>query len=549
MKYKIFFVIILILAFIVRLVGINHFCGLNYDELYFYDIISNNDYLGVIKQLITRDYHPFLYLFVLKFWTSLFGYSDGIMQLLSVLFSLGSVWLIYLIAKTYKNKTLALLLMALFAFSFVFIDEAKTVRFYQMAQFLALLNILFSLKLIKNPKRKHYFGLIISSTLLIYTQTTGVVFVGIGAVVLFLTFCLYDKKNLFALFKSYLVIFLCSIFQFIMLFIQILNTKQTFWLNPWEWSGKIVYRKYVLNYIHNVILPFNSYYISLFMLSFILITFIIYQIYRSYKENDKQLLYLSSFFGLYIFIYYLLQKFDIITSGKNVNYFIFHQILFFFVVYIAIAKVRKRFLVVFLILNMMVTKSILNNPNYIFKNKKIPMGIVSVYINKNHFDNCMVFNLYGDDIIKKYAPNYKYFGLDADKMFTQINWQNEIKKVYEADFSNMSINDKKEYIKNYIIENDITNNHRKLYNNRLKYLNKGEYFIITCPKSRLYPNSYLIDLISQDYALEYCSLSFLVFSKLTQDTVTLAKNDPNLKFIQGDYIGNDWVIFIFKKVK
>ena len=135
MKYKIIFLIIFAFALVLRLSGITSNSGLSYDELFFWNIVANNDYTGIINTLIQTDYHPALYLILLKFWISIFGDSDISMQILSVGFSLLSVWIVYLIGKNLKNKQFGLILMAYFAFSYIFIAEAQTVRFYQMGQY------------------------------------------------------------------------------------------------------------------------------------------------------------------------------------------------------------------------------------------------------------------------------------------------------------------------------------------------------------------------------------------------------------------------------
>ena len=223
LKYKILFGIILLIALFVRLIAIDSPSGLNYDELFFWNIVSKNNFLGIIQELINTDYHPLLYLLMLKFWTILFGDNDAVLRLLSVLFSTGCAWILYLIGKTYKNRQFGLKLMLFFAISLTFFSEAQTVRFYQMALFLCLLSVLFSLKLIQKQNLKNYIFLAIVNVLLLYTQTTGIIFIAIEAIILLIYHLKFFKQHL----KRYLFTCLYSLIalipQFIIFIIQFFN--------------------------------------------------------------------------------------------------------------------------------------------------------------------------------------------------------------------------------------------------------------------------------------------------------------------------------------
>ena len=124
---------ILLLALSLRLVGLNQSLWL--DEAISVNVANNYAYSEIVSEFSKSDFHPPLYYLTLKSWISIFGKSEVGVRMLSVLFSLGSIWMIFLIA----GKWPALLL----ATNPLFLYYSQEARMYSMVSFLLIVAIYF----------------------------------------------------------------------------------------------------------------------------------------------------------------------------------------------------------------------------------------------------------------------------------------------------------------------------------------------------------------------------------------------------------------------
>jgi len=92
--------IILFLAFLVRLIALNQSLWL--DEAVTANVVSNFSYSEIITKFSPSDFHPPFFYLVEKFWTNIFGYSEIALRFPSIIFSLITGWMIYLIGKGWK---------------------------------------------------------------------------------------------------------------------------------------------------------------------------------------------------------------------------------------------------------------------------------------------------------------------------------------------------------------------------------------------------------------------------------------------------------------
>lgn len=549
LKYKILFGIILLIALFVRLIAIDSPSGLNYDELFFWNIVSKNNFLGIIQELINTDYHPLLYLLMLKFWTILFGDNDAVLRLLSVLFSTGCAWILYSIGKTYKNRQFGLKLMLFFAISLTFFSEAQTVRFYQMALFLCLLSVLFSLKLIQKQNLKNYIFLAIVNVLLLYTQTTGIIFIAIEAIILLIYHLKFFKQHL----KRYLFTCLYSLIalipQFIIFTIQIFNSKQTFWQNPWEWSGAGIG---IICFINNFIIticPFDILFIPDWLFLIVICAMFVYIFYFSINKKDKLLFFLTSFLFCYTVLYYSLQSLQLLNAGCNINYIFLGMTLFLLTLFCILENTKPVLITILIVLHFIVSMTVIFTDFYYYKLNRTNFGIVSNYITEKNYENSLVFSLYGDDLIKKYNQNLKTYDINADKMFTMKNWQNEFNKIFDEDLTKYSIDDKTKFVLDFIKNDDITQKFKDLYNEKISKLNKDDYFIVLSPKKRLMHSSIIKSVANNDFDSKHNSKSLLMVCKLNNDILSLAYSDEKLDLVEQNLLHDEWFIFVFKKIK
>lgn len=92
--------IILILALILRLINLNQSLWL--DEAV--QAITAQRSLSFISEEIKGDFHPPLYHVLMHFWVRLFGSSEISLRLPSILFGVGTVFAVYLIAKVISDQ-------------------------------------------------------------------------------------------------------------------------------------------------------------------------------------------------------------------------------------------------------------------------------------------------------------------------------------------------------------------------------------------------------------------------------------------------------------
>src|SRR4030043_2361345 len=150
---------ILFLAIILRLISLNQSFWL--DETTSGYVARDFNFGQIIKGFAPGDFHPPFYYLLLRGWGLLFGFSEVALRSLSVVFGIGSVWIIYKIAKEFglKHPELASLLLATSGLYIYFSQEA---RMYILASFLVLLSFLFFVKILKKGRAGDYVGFAIS---------------------------------------------------------------------------------------------------------------------------------------------------------------------------------------------------------------------------------------------------------------------------------------------------------------------------------------------------------------------------------------------------
>jgi hypothetical protein len=112
--------------------------------------VHDYSYLGILHDYIRGDTHPPLYYLTLKLWTDIFGYREVAMRMLSVIFGVLTVYVLYVIAKLKsiewggKNiNTFPLIAAALLATAPLHIYYSQEVRMYAMNTLLVSLIVLF----------------------------------------------------------------------------------------------------------------------------------------------------------------------------------------------------------------------------------------------------------------------------------------------------------------------------------------------------------------------------------------------------------------------
>jgi len=187
---------VLIISFVIRLIGINQ-------SLWLDEAISVNVAKLPIGQIVEKfsrfDFHPPLYYWFLNIWQKIFGDGVAMMRLSSLLFSLITIYLVYLIGKEIKNKNFGFWAALLVAVNPLLIYYSQELRMYSMAVMWLSGAIYFLVKMDIKPKNSWInilgFNLM---TFLAFLTFYGSVFL-IGAMIFYLLFTKKYKLFFFSL--------------------------------------------------------------------------------------------------------------------------------------------------------------------------------------------------------------------------------------------------------------------------------------------------------------------------------------------------------------
>ncbi len=228
---KILFILITTLA--LRLIGINQ-------SLWLDEAISANvakmPMLEIVKNFSINDFHPPLYYLFLNFWTKIFGSNVVLLRLSSVLFSLITIYFVYLIGVQIKNKKIGILAALFLAINPLFVYFSQELRMYAMATMWLTIGFYFFVK-IKEKKNK-------ISDLIIFNLMMALAFgTFYGSIFLIATFAIYFliKKEWKLFFLTNIGIGLMILILAPLLFIQIKHS-QTMLVSVTNWGlalGKV----------------------------------------------------------------------------------------------------------------------------------------------------------------------------------------------------------------------------------------------------------------------------------------------------------------------
>ena len=189
MKKYLYLLGIVIFGLILRLICINKADGLWNDEYVSYMISAKPFFNGFLDGIKSQCHMPFYYLY-LKFFMSVFGQSDILLRLTSVIAGVAAIPVMYFIGKE-KDNTLAYLCSGFTAISSFLIYYSQEVRLYSILFLFSALSLLYTIKIIKNPVRKNFILYILFNFLILFTHTIGFLFVFFNLI--FLSLNLYEK--------------------------------------------------------------------------------------------------------------------------------------------------------------------------------------------------------------------------------------------------------------------------------------------------------------------------------------------------------------------
>lgn len=241
--------------------------------------MAQKPFAEIIKESLSYP-HPPLYTLILSGWIKIGGISELGTRLLSVLFSVLTIPLLFRLGKKFFNIQTALFVLIIFTASNQHMYYSHETRSYTLVCFLTVLSFYLYFKILQNRKIKTLFIYFLTNTILIYIHI-------IPLLVLFVQFIgslFYFRTNR----KTVYLIVLAQFFSVVLLGIWILN-------NNWIGGGETVWLP--KPNLDSVYMLFRAYFntnLALFIGLFAVLLLIL----RRNKTIDKKRFLILIFWGI-----------------------------------------------------------------------------------------------------------------------------------------------------------------------------------------------------------------------------------------------------------
>ena len=226
MNLKLIF--IFVFAFLIRLIGLNQSLWL--DEATTTKVVKQFSYLSIINQFSPFDFHPPLYYLLMKFWTSIFGYSEVIIRMPSVIFSLITGYIVYRIGKLLAGEEIGIWASLLFLSNPLIVYYSQEARMYMTTTMFLTGGVYYFLKYQSDKSNIKNIFFMNLCFLLSFFSFYGAIFL----ILAILFYLLYEKQ-----YQNFLITFLFLLFSLILvkplLNLQLTNAKIAL-TNVSQWS-------------------------------------------------------------------------------------------------------------------------------------------------------------------------------------------------------------------------------------------------------------------------------------------------------------------------
>ena len=156
--------------------------------------VSSRTLTLTIKGAITGNHTP-LYFVILNFWMGLFGTSEAAVRALSAIVGILSILTIYRIGCALFNSKVGLISSFLSAISLFHIHFAQEARPYSLLMFLSLVSFLFFIQILKQDRKWHYLGYLLTSALMVNTHLFGLLIIAAQIFFLLLFWARYSPQR------------------------------------------------------------------------------------------------------------------------------------------------------------------------------------------------------------------------------------------------------------------------------------------------------------------------------------------------------------------
>lgn len=539
--------ILTITAFLIRLLNIDKVSGMWFDEMSTFIFASKHFPDGILKNLVNHDAHMPLYYLCLNLWMKLFGNSDVILRLFSVLFGMLTIPALYLLGKTYRSKELGYLVAVLGCISPVLIYYSQEVRFYSAVIFLSVISLILFLKLLDCKEKKHLVLFHLINLILLYTYSMGWAFV--LAELCILAYHYKSTQN------NYLKAFLFSLLPFsifalpyLVLMLYFIYNSNNMLLDYFAWTT--AYKNYPIliifdwfspvlaNLYRNETYIYTQYFTNLFDIFYLSIMLLptfcfLFGLFKSIinMKNNKKGLYLLIIFLSVINIDCLLVVFKSFNLVTKYTLIVFPIILLLGSEGLMLIKIKKVKIALFAIILGVYLFNIINYKNMIaFESRICGLLPAAKYLMQLNPNEDYILSLEGTSLYKKYLKKYKYIEFEGYRMLYNDYTKKDALKVFGNELV-LKTNTKNAYesFKPYIISSEPTKELATYINTQANIIPKGKRIIyIEGPYTGRIDNYNYIHEVA-NYDKDYKANIFnLLIGKIDLDIKNLLSNNPHL---------------------
>ena len=193
--------------------------------------ISQHSLADMLHLIVQADTHPPLYYLLLKIWL-VFGDSETQARLLSTLFSIASIPLIYFVGVSlYENERVGLIAATILTLSPFQVWYAQETRMYAMLTFALLASAYYLLRALRDGDRRDWIGYILTTVLALYTDNGAIWYLATITIFFLISLRRYKARIIGWLFSTF-AIGLLYLPWLPFFWMQTRQLTEDFWLPP-----------------------------------------------------------------------------------------------------------------------------------------------------------------------------------------------------------------------------------------------------------------------------------------------------------------------------
>ena len=372
-----------------------------YDEGHSVLVAIQNFPFGIDNFLFTKDFqHTPFYFYFLHFWLKIFGNSEILMRMSSVIFGLACIPMGYILGNKLCNKNVGFISALLITVSPLMIYYSIEIRMYAMVTLLAMVSMNYFLDFEEKGDKKSLAKLLVANTLIPYLLIGGIVFY-VGQIISYTIYLLLTQKEntkklcSYLTYQVYQLVLLIPYFVIAIYYAVKRSNFIMFHIPPFSFMHFI---GNLQNFFSTRVgalfwVNYTPWYIDfLFFVAVIIpIIYFINALIRTFKEKDSKLFMLFSIVAISYFIILLSAILQVIVIVPR--YIIFVVPFIFILAAVGFSKMPKWHMTLFLVFFSVLSTFYLFKDDAYYKTK-----YNAIYDSVNYYKSR---NLTNEDIVFK----------------------------------------------------------------------------------------------------------------------------------------------------